>query len=262
MKVLGFSELPNSCVGENRLYAKLSGRVTESLRFFLFGGELMSVQSDDLKTAVEHAVRNLRCAVRNLRKHFSGSHVEYPEILVDHPIVHLDDRLLQATRCYASRESLLKSLELSKGIVAAEIGTSTGAFAQKIISAFEPEHLDLVDIDFSRLNPSVSSNECVHLHEMRSAKFLENAEENFYDFVYIDADHSYKSIKAELKNIRRVMKPGSLVMFNDYTRWSITEVLSYGVLSAVNEFAVQNKSPIVGIALTGTGHFDICLKMD
>lgn len=96
---------------------------------------------------------------------------------------------------------------------------------------------------------------------MNSAAFLAGVEDSFYDFVYIDADHSYKSVKAELTSIPRVMKPSGLVMFNDYTRWSVTEVLSYGVLSAVNEFAVQTQSEVVGVALTGTGHFDICLKV-
>jgi len=50
-------------------------------------------------------------------------------------------------------------------------------------------------------------------------------------------------------------------MFNDYTRWSITEVQPYGVQSAVNEFLVESDTRLLAIALTGTGHYDVAVRL-
>jgi SAM-dependent methyltransferase len=54
------------------------------------------------------------------------------------------------------------------------------------------------------------------------------------DWVYIDADHTYSAVKADLEAFRRVVKPGGVICGDDYDDdgwWAD------GVTKAVDEFA-------------------------
>lgn len=215
----------------------------------------------DLHIAVDHAVNNLRRAVRNVRKFSAGRTPNFPPSLIDHPVVHLRDDLLGNARVFANRESMLSRMAFPQGGVCAEIGTSTGVFAKRIIEALKPRELHIFDIDFSRFDQAIRKHPGVAIHEGDSVRNLEKLPDDFFDFVYVDADHSYKSVKAEIAVLKRKVRNGGYLMFNDYTRWSISEVLSYGVMSAVNEFLVEDNIPLLGIALSGTGHFDVATQI-
>ncbi|MBR0670930.1 class I SAM-dependent methyltransferase [Neoroseomonas soli] len=217
--------------------------------------------AQDLHLQLDHALKSLRRAVRNIRAFHGNKSQEFPAFFVDHPVVHLQDGLLTGTRVFASRESMLRAMPFPRGATCVEIGTSTGAFARCILEALDPSELHLIDIDFSRLEPDIAGNERVRCLKGDSAKLLDAMPSRSVDFAYVDADHAYGSVRREIAVLRRVVKPGGWVMFNDYTRWSITEVVSYGVVTAVNEFLVENGIAMEGIALSGTGHFDVCIRM-
>lgn len=215
----------------------------------------------DLQLSIEHSHSALKRAVRNLRKFQRGKKLEFPKSFVDHPIVDLEDWLLDEARVFANRQSLLRNLKMQPGAAACEVGTSTGVFAREIALALKPRILHVLDIDFSRFNDALLSELPIVKHEGKSTMSLDSFEDGYFDFVYVDADHSYKSVREELAIISRKAKPGAIVMFNDYTNWSIDEVQPYGVIAAVNEFALERKCKVIGIALSGTGHHDIALSI-
>ena len=215
----------------------------------------------DLHTAVDHAVKNLRRAVRNVRKFYGNKTPIFPESLIDHPIIHLRDELLQETKVFSNRNVMLAKLPFPRTGICAEVGTSTGIFARQIINTLNPSELHVYDIDFSRFDKSILDIRGVQMHRGDSVSELERLPDNILDFAYVDANHSYKSVRSEIAILKRKVKNGGYIMFNDYTRWSISEVLSYGVLSAVNEFLTTNNLPLIGIALTGTGHFDVATQL-
>ena len=68
-------------------------------------------------------------------------------------------------------------------------------------------------------------------------------EDEFFDFVYIDADHSYEAVRADLEVWWPKLKPGGLFAGHDY------DLKFSGVKTAVDEFAqragleVQQTSP-------------------
>ncbi|MEG4319899.1 MULTISPECIES: hypothetical protein [unclassified Microcoleus] len=51
-----------------------------------------------------------------------------------------------------------------------------------------------------------------------------------------------------------------MMVFNDYTNWSVCEIMPYGVAKAVNEFCIANNWEIVFLALHSLGYHDIAIK--
>jgi len=51
-----------------------------------------------------------------------------------------------------------------------------------------------------------------------------------------------------------------MLVFNDYTNWSVCEIIPYGVAKAVNEFCIANNWEIVFLALQFLGYHDIAIK--
>lgn len=86
--------------------------------------------------------------------------------------------------------------------------------------------------------------------------------DNSIDFAYIDANHSWESVSSEISVIYKKMKNGSVLMFNDYVRFNINQVLPYGVQSAVNQFANETESKILGVALAASGNYDIAVSVN
>jgi long-subunit acyl-CoA synthetase (AMP-forming) len=56
------------------------------------------------------------------------------------------------------------------------------------------------------------------------------------------------------------VKPDGMMVFNDYTNWSVCEVMPYGVARAVNEFCMANNWEVVFLALQSLGYHDIAIK--
>jgi predicted O-methyltransferase YrrM len=218
------------------------------------------IDEKDLQIAVDHAVAGLKRAVRNLRK-FSGSSATLPPSVVDSPIVRLAQASVQNCRVFCDRETMLREFGFPKNGNACEIGTSTGIFARLILDTLKPTTMHICDIDFSRFDNRLRERPGVQIHEGDSVKAIKSFADASLDFAYIDADHAYKSIKREIAAIRTKVKPGGYIAFNDYTRWSVTEVQPYGVVAAVNEAIRDEKWQMVAVALSGTGHFDVAVRV-
>jgi len=75
-------------------------------------------------------------------------------------------------------------------------------------------------------------------------KFSRDAVEDFMDesldFVYIDANHSYKYVYEDMTVWSKKVKKGGIVAGHDYIKRKGQNHI-YGVVSAVKDFAVNNK---------------------
>ena len=77
-----------------------------------------------------------------------------------------------------------------------------------------------------------------------SPQVTEQFDNNFFDFVYIDADHSYESIEKDIEAWWPKIKHGGILSGHDYGgNWP-------GIKQAVDEFVVKNN--ITNLKLTGT----------
>jgi long-subunit acyl-CoA synthetase (AMP-forming) len=51
-----------------------------------------------------------------------------------------------------------------------------------------------------------------------------------------------------------------MMVFNDYTNWSVCEVMPYGVAKAVNEFCIAKNWEIVFFAFQTLGYHDVAIR--
>lgn len=169
-------------------------------------------------------------------------------------------------------ESRAKMLEyLPKNSVVAEVGTQYGRFAQKILSITKPQKLHLIDCNFDLFKAEVSQKQqtvfqegiargTIELHEGDSSTILSNFPDEYFDWIYIDADHAYEGVCKDIASGYTKVKAGGMLIFNDYTNWSVCEILPYGVARAVNEFCIAHNWEIVFLALQSLGYHDIAIK--
>jgi hypothetical protein len=61
--------------------------------------------------------------------------------------------------------------------------------------------------------------------------------DDLFDFVFIDADHSYEGCKADIESWALKIRPGGLLGGHDYNN---TDFPEFGVTRAVDEFAARH----------------------
>jgi len=165
----------------------------------------------------------------------------------------------------AERNDLLA--RLPRDAVCAEVGTWRGDHAQVILRTTRPKLLYLIDpwehreegayegALYGGLAAGQSAMDATYTSVL--ARFAERIEarqvlvkrqrsdeaarafgDDELDWVYIDGDHRYEGVKADLENFARVVKPGGFIAGDDYGRqgwWGD------GVTMAVDEFAAHER---------------------
>lgn len=165
-------------------------------------------------------------------------------------------------KIFTNRIEMLR--HFPQGGVCIEVGTQTGNFAKQILNIVKPKQLHVVDLDYSNFDfeyfkTFIQSNNVI-IHEGMSEKILNSFEDNFFDFIYIDADHAYDGVKKDLSISVNKIKNSGLIACNDYTIFSPLENFVYGVPKAVNETILNNNFIVKYFALDKWGYNDIVLS--
>ena len=84
--------------------------------------------------------------------------------------------------------------------------------------------------------------------------------DGYFDWIYIDGNHSYEGVKRDIIAAKYKLKLSGLLAFNDYTFWSHRELMCYGVMQAVNEFCLNESWEIVYFALNSEAVNDVVLR--
>jgi hypothetical protein len=163
-------------------------------------------------------------------------------------------------RVFADRWEILRSL--SKGKIWAEVGTYEGAFARDIIDICEPSQIDLIDISLDPLKKRglVHETGTVAFHAGDSADSLLAQPDNKYDYIYIDASHDLIDVARDAEAATRKLKPGGLIIFNDYTCFSLGEMRPYGVVLVVNSLVASGTWEVACFAFQPNMYCDIALR--
>ncbi|KAL3932125.1 MAG: hypothetical protein SGPRY_000830 [Prymnesium sp.] len=157
-----------------------------------------------------------------------------------------------------------------------EVGTLTGAFARFLIRSLKPHSLTVMDISpFAIKNcltrtkdVGAQSGSIVHCIKGNSAQALEKMAHASQDLIYIDGDHNYKGVCADLEAARSKIRVGGFLVVNDY-HWFETDFLAlrgrwgvYGVIHALNEFVIRysDSFEVAYYALHGRNQGDLALK--
>ncbi len=57
-----------------------------------------------------------------------------------------------------------------------------------------------------------------------------------FDYIYIDGDHSYEQVKIDTLNAVQIIRPGGIIVWDDYDKWSDVKLYldkTFGILTAV-----------------------------
>jgi hypothetical protein len=173
------------------------------------------------------------------------------------PSMAIPAELLADCRVCASRNELVKNLP--RGGRVAEVGTYRGAFARHILSSCEPAELNLIDLDFSLLDPAVANEPRVTTHHGASHDMLARFPDDHFDWIYIDGDHSYEGASRDARVASSKVKPGGHLVFNDFAH-ADPYLGAYGVHRAVVEFAVTRGWKVTWWAYEPNGLYDVALQ--
>ena len=142
---------------------------------------------------------------------------------------------------------------LPKGGTVAEVGTLRGGFAKRIRSTAEPEKLHLID-PWGRdeePNPQYGADLMhdayekvqgifrddvaagrVVLHRDFSTRVAPAFPDHHFDWVYIDGQHDYDNVRADLLAFKDKVKPDGFILGHDFSTYK----RRFGVVPAVREF--------------------------
>lgn len=160
-------------------------------------------------------------------------------------------------RICASRYDMVG--HLPRGGRIAEIGTQRGHFARHILATCDPAELHLVDLDFSLLEPAVAADPRVTLHNGASHEVLAGFADAYFDWIYIDADHSYAGVSRDARAAASKVKPGGYLVFNDFAHMD-PSLGMYGVHRAVVDFIWADKWSFAWFAYDPNALYDVAIR--
>lgn len=148
-------------------------------------------------------------------------------------------------------EALLKWIPMNS--IGAELGVFEGSFSDILWSTKCFKKLYLVDIfeglmysgdkngnngktinlntAYNELINRYSNNKDINIIKSTTELWLQSLNDNVLDFVYIDADHSYKGVIGDLELSRNKVRNDGIISGHDYNNDMFP-----GVVQAVNEF--------------------------
>lgn len=145
------------------------------------------------------------------------------------------------------------------GATALELGVLAGDFSRIILDVAAPGRLHLVDIDLAPARRDVLADPRVVAHEMTGPEAAEGMADASVDWAYVDADHSYRAVRADAEALARLIRPGGFLIFNDFAH--IDPWLGrYGVHRAVCEFALARRWAFRYLSFNRAGLYDVALQ--
>jgi hypothetical protein len=139
-----------------------------------------------------------------------------------------------------------------------------GDFAREILRVANPQQLHLVDKYIEprarEMGEDPSLKGRVYVHESDSAEALQSFPDAFFDWIYIDAQHTYEGVKRDIAAALTKVKPDGFLVFNDYTMWSYIEMQPYGVVAAVNEFCIEHNWEFAYLTLPDHMYCDVAVR--
>ena len=107
---------------------------------------------------------------------------------------------------------------------------------------------------YAEINSRFKTHKEVEICRMLSNEWFEKYSDVELDWIYVDGDHSYEGCLSDLENSLKAVKPGGLILGDDYG-WTNSKWNKPGVTKAVNEFI--NKHKLTNIFRHGQTQFEI-----
>ena len=160
---------------------------------------------------------------------------------------------------------------LPKQAVVAEIGVAFGDFSKEILARCDPSRVYLIDAwEGDRYAPGLETirkdlaeeiaSRKVRIAQSYSTTKLRQFPDTFFDWVYIDTNHTYKTTWSELVICDNKVKPDGRIAGHDFCTGNVIEPVAYGVIEAVTRFCSEFNWQFEYLTLESHGHFSFCLK--
>lgn len=171
------------------------------------------------------------------------------------PKIPLEQKHIQNCELLLDRRSILEKMK--KHSVVAEIGVDEGLFSRAIHEIVRPRCLHLIDTwgtdrfhdgkyqDVRSFFSKEIESEEVQIHRKLSTEAVHDFPDKYFDWIYIDTDHSYETTRDELRLYAAKVKDDGIIAGHDYIKGNWITTYRYGVIEAVHEFCVNNDWELV-----------------
>ncbi len=186
------------------------------------------------------------------------------------PIFSISEAAIQNTKLLLDREKLLEYLP--KNGVLAELGVDKGDFSESILRKCKPEKLHLVDIwateEYSQKKRKLVEEKfkeeiesgIVEINIGLSVDVGAGFEDNYFDWIYIDTDHTYQNTINELEIWSSKIKEGGIIAGHDFIVGYWDGMVRYGVIEAVYEFCSKHNWEILYLTMEINTHPSFAIR--
>ncbi|MFO7826273.1 MAG: class I SAM-dependent methyltransferase [Cyclobacterium sp.] len=205
-------------------------------------------------------MRLLQAIKKNFYNYYTQKHGLIPKPKFEEmPVPEIGYKYLENGKLLSTREQLLALLP-QNGIVA-ELGVNQGDFSRMILDVNLPATLHLVDVWKSERYPKKLFYEVSQKFrtEIRKGKVVINRglstdvvdqfPDRYFDWIYIDTAHNYKTTKLELEQYKNKIKEGGIIAGHDFIVGEIDVPWKYGVIEAVYEFCLEHDWEIIYLTM-------------
>jgi len=119
-----------------------------------------------------------------------------------------------------------------------------------------------MELKYEELIKKYENDKCINLYKSYSHDYLANCEDDKYDIIYIDADHSYRAVKRDIELAYLKVKNGGYITGHDYelNKDKCKNNWSFGTKQAVDEFCDKYNQKIIAKGNDGCVSFCIQVK--
>lgn len=182
----------------------------------------------------------------------------------------LDESHFQNLKVLKTRSSLIQSLPQS-GVIA-EVGVNRGQFSSEILRLSSPEKMILIDrwnsaeypmslkFDVLKKFKEEIDNGTIEVVQADSIAAASKFEDAYFDWIYLDTDHSYKVTLRELIAYKDKIKPTGIIAGHDFIIGNWKEMIRYGVKEAIYEFCVTYGWEIIYLTMENKEHPSFAIR--
>lgn len=170
-------------------------------------------------------------------------------------------------------------MQLPKNGKIAEVGVLGGDLSNWFLKNLEPQEIHLIDLyncaDFpgkdrftkkqhenfiyKRFDKEIRAKQVI-VKKGYSWDVLGTYPATYFDLIYIDAAHDYKSVKKDLEMSRQKIKDDGYIVMNDYIMYDHLAMSKYGVVEATNEFCIKHNWEFLYYAFHPNLFCDVVLR--